>query len=235
MRAYAALAGLVATLVLAGFAVAVALDVPLLGGETADLGGAGPGSAALSFGLLSADVVLPVPSSALMLANGALFGLLAGAAISVAASAVSAGLGWLIGYGGDAALRRVAGGPGAERAARLLARHGVVAIVLTRPVPVLAETVSVMAGAVGMRPGRAVGAAALGSVPPAVVYAAAGSAAAGSASLAVVFGGVVLLAALGLLTQAALSRRGRRPPRPPGSHPAGDPAGTASTGAPRSR
>jgi len=54
---------------LALFGLAHALDAPVLSDESPDLGRAGAGAAAAGFALLAGDVVLPVPSSAVMVAN----------------------------------------------------------------------------------------------------------------------------------------------------------------------
>lgn len=193
MRAYAAVAAGISLLLLATFGLANLLEVPVLSDESLDLGPAGAGAAALSLCLLAGDVLLPVPSSAVMLGNGALFGPVGGAALSIAGGVGAASLGFVIGRRGHRLLHRVVPEDQQLRAAATLRRHGVVAIVVTRPIPVLAETVSILAGTVGMPPGRAILAGAVGTVPPAVAYALAGAIAAGFSSLAVVFGGVLTL------------------------------------------
>ena len=77
---------------------------------------------------------------------------------------------------------------------------------LSRPAPVLAETVSVVAGAAHMRWPHLLGAAALGALPETVLYALAGSVAASFGSASLVFVAIVPLA---LATWVVLARRDR--------------------------
>jgi membrane protein DedA with SNARE-associated domain len=72
-------------------------------------------------------------------------------------------------------LERLAGPDQQARAIALLDRFGVWAIILTRPVPVLAETVAIMSGTGRLAWWQAACAGALGSLLPAVGYAAVGA------------------------------------------------------------
>jgi uncharacterized membrane protein YdjX (TVP38/TMEM64 family) len=183
------------------FGLVQLLGVPVLSDDSPDLGQAGAGAAAASFALLVVDVVLPVPSSGVMVANGTLFGPVGGAALSVAGSQTAALIGYAIGRRGGALLERLVPSPERMQAAAAIERRGGLALVLTRPVPIVAETVMILAG-VARLPLRTVAlAAALGSLPPAVAYSLAGSLAARFAESALVFAGVVLLAALLWLAQ----------------------------------
>ena len=65
-----------------------------------------------------------------------------------------------------------------ERADFLLRRWGGLAIIVTRPVPVLAETTAIIAGSTTMSWRMASISAVAGSLPPALVYAVAGAKAA---------------------------------------------------------
>jgi uncharacterized membrane protein YdjX (TVP38/TMEM64 family) len=190
------LAAAIATALLVLFAVALALDVPVLTDERPSLGAAGPAAALASVGLLVADVVLPVPSSGVMLANGAIFGMVPGALLSLAGSVGAACFGWWLGRRGERAFGWLADESGRSRAARMLDRRGVVAIALSRPVPVLAETLSILAGATGMPLPRLLASALLGSVPPAIGYGLAGAAASGAHAGAYVFTAVIALSAI---------------------------------------
>ncbi|HEU0132143.1 MAG TPA: VTT domain-containing protein [Mycobacteriales bacterium] len=200
--------GVVAVL-LAVFLAAAALGLPVL----ADPGPAlrslpAPAGAAAALALLTADVALPVPSSLVMVALGALYGAVPGAALSVAGGALMGLAGGLLGRRGGPVLDRVAGRD-RDRVLRLVARWGVAAVVVTRPVPLLAESVVLVAGAARMPLWRLVLGAAAGTLPVAVVYALAGAygrrADAGAAFVA-----LVLLALLALATGGrARSPRGR--------------------------
>lgn len=194
LKPYAwAAVGVVAVL-LALLGIAEALDVPLFSEESPDLGDAGPAAAAAAFALLTVDVLLPVPSSALMLLDGALFGPVGGALLSLAGSEAAALLGWMIGRRGGRLLDRAVSPAARERAGAFVDERGPLAIVVTRPIPVIAEATAILAGAAGMPLGRLALAAAIGSLPPAVAYAIAGAYASSFDVGLVVLAGVLALA-----------------------------------------
>jgi membrane protein DedA with SNARE-associated domain len=80
-----------------------------------------------------------------------------------------------------------------ERADQLLERWGMLAIILTRPIPLLAETVAIMAGASRMGWGRTALAALAGSLPPALLYALTGASAGRFQSSTLMFLFVILI------------------------------------------
>jgi uncharacterized membrane protein YdjX (TVP38/TMEM64 family) len=201
VRGYAVAACVLASAMLALFGLAQALDVPLLADESPDIGRANAGAAATSFALLALDVVLPVPSSAVMVANGALFGWPAGAALSLSASIAAALLGGVIGRRGGPLLQRLVAPAPRARVMRAIEQHGALVIVVTRPVPIVAETAAILAGAAGMPLGRLAAAAAIGALPPAVAYALAGAVASSLGSATIVLACVLVLAALVWVTE----------------------------------
>lgn len=203
----ALLAGLaVAVLAVAGLGLAEVLDVGVLVDPEATMAASGP-AALLGVALLVADVALPVPSSLVMVAHGALFGVVAGAVLNLVGRTGSALAGVLLGRG----LRRSRDGEDGGRGARLVERWGLAAVILTRPVPVLAESTVVAAGALGLPVPAVVAAAALGAVPEAVVYALAGAAAISSTGAAVIFAAVVALSAAVAVGGTVAARRRCRP------------------------
>jgi uncharacterized membrane protein YdjX (TVP38/TMEM64 family) len=188
------------------FAVVEALGVEPLSDPKPLLDAGGVLAAVAGIGLLVADVFLPVPSSGVMLAHGALFGILVGAALSLVGSVGAFSLGFALGRRGERAMERLVAEEERSRADRLLRRWGVLAIVVTRPVPILAETTAFMAGASPLSWRTAVVAALVGSLPAAVLYAVAGALAASFATGAVVFAVVILL---GLVVVAVSRKSGR--------------------------
>nr|MDQ3823315.1 VTT domain-containing protein [Actinomycetota bacterium] len=95
------------------------------------------------------------------------------------------------------------GGPLFERAVpswerahatSLVERWGAVAIIVSRPVPILAETTTILAGASGLRRRVALAAAFVGSLPEAVAYGLVGAAAASAANGALVWLGFLVVA-----------------------------------------
>lgn len=107
LRARQALAlGLgVAAVALVGLALAEAFDVALLVDPVEAIEATGL-AAWVGVGLLVADIVLPVPSSVVMLAHGALFGVIPGAALSLIGRTGNAVVGVLIGRGAGNLLSR---------------------------------------------------------------------------------------------------------------------------------
>ena len=194
MKYYALAALVIGTLLLALFGLAQLLEVPLLSEESPELGGAGVGAGGASFALLAGDVVLPVPSSALMILNGSLFGPAGGTMLSLAGSEAAALLGFAIGRRGGPVLARFASPAAREQVTQMMARRGALAIVVTRPVPVIAETATILAGAAGMPFAPFAIAAALGSLPPSLAYALAGAYSARFDATVAVLAGVLLLA-----------------------------------------
>lgn len=158
------------------FLAVEALGVPLLNDPTPWMKHGGVLAAVVGVGLLVADVVLPVPSSLVMVGHGALFGVAGGTLISLIGSLGAAMFGFGIGRRGGRLLERVVTPGERERADYLVKRWGALAIIVTRPVPLLAETVAIMAGASSMGWGRAAMAAVAGSLPPALFYALSGAA-----------------------------------------------------------
>jgi uncharacterized membrane protein YdjX (TVP38/TMEM64 family) len=183
-----AIAALLLVMFLAASGSRLALEDP-----AALLQGARGPAAVAGVLLLIADVFLPVPSSLVMVANGALFGVIGGTLLSLVGSTASALTAFAIGRAGNGAIRRLVTPGEHERAGALLERWGVVAIAATRPVPILAETVAILAGSSPVTWKQAALAAAAGSIVPAAVYAWAGTQAGHVASHAVIFGGVLLM------------------------------------------
>ena len=209
-RTYPLLAGALVVVLLGAFGIATALQVPLFTDPVPVLQSAGPLAGALGVALLVADVLVPVPASLVMTAHGAMLGPLVGAGLSLLGGTGATLVAVWAGRRGQVLVQRVASEEHRARAERLVARYGVVGVVATRPVPVLAETVAAVAGTAGMSLRRAVLAGALGNAVPAALYALAGSAAVDAVGGTVVFLGVLALAGvmwLALLVMASGSAR----------------------------
>lgn len=178
----------------ATLALVEALQVPFLLDPTPWLGRPTLAAAAVSVALLAADVILPVPSSLVMVANGALFGIAGGAAVSLTGGLLAFLLGFVLGRRGGPLVERAFKRSEVDRADRMLRRWGAVVIALSRPLPLLAETVSVVAGASSLAARRAAAAAAAGLLPVALIYAVAGSVATTFNRSAAVSAGVMAVA-----------------------------------------
>jgi uncharacterized membrane protein YdjX (TVP38/TMEM64 family) len=215
MKRYLLVMGGVIAFFLSLFFLVEALGIPLLVEPTPWLSRGGVPAATLGVGLLVADVLLPVPSSLVMVAHGALFGVAGGTLLSLFGSTGASLFGFWIGRRGGRLLGRLMTPSERERADYLLKRWGAMAIIVTRPVPLLAETVAIMAGASKMSWGSAALAALAGSLPPALLYALTGASVADFQSGALVFVLVLLVAGLfwtfGRAVEPYLASRRARP------------------------
>lgn len=199
---------------LALFFIVEALGVPLLADPTPWMRHGGILAAILGVSLLIADVLLPVPSSLVMVAHGALFGVVTGTFLSLLGSMGAALFGFAIGRRGGTLLARILTAEERARADQMLARWGALAVVVTRPIPLLAETVAIMAGASRLGWGRMALAAFIGSLAPALLYALTGAAVANFQSTSLMFGVVLLVTGsfwlVGRLLEPYLNARKRR-------------------------
>ena len=169
------------------FFVVEALGVQLLTDPTPWMRHGGVLAAVLGVSLLIADVLLPVPSSLVMVAHGALFGVVIGTLLSLLGSVGAALFGFAIGRRGGRLLERIVTPEERARADKMLARWGALAIVITRPVPILAETVAIMTGTSSIGWARMALASFAGSLPPALLYALTGAAYANFQSFVLMF------------------------------------------------
>src|SRR5207244_3669497 len=114
---------------------------------TAWIGRAGAGSALTVVTLLAVDLFLPIPSSIVMVLSGAAFDVLWGSALSLVGSVGGEWLGFeLVRRYGRRAPRTIVGDDELDRLGRVFAKHGAAAIAVTRALPVVMETMSVVAG-----------------------------------------------------------------------------------------
>jgi uncharacterized membrane protein YdjX (TVP38/TMEM64 family) len=195
LKWYPVVAATVLASFLALFLIARAWDVSVLTDPTPQLRQAGAPAAFLGVGLLLVDAALPVPSTLVMIAHGAAFGVALGTLLSVIGSTGAALIGFGLGRRGGPLLDRFISPRERASADRLLERWGVLAIVITRPVPLLAETVAVLAGASSLGLGRVTLAALAGTLPAAAIYSLTGAAVAGFENRALVFVAAVAVAA----------------------------------------
>lgn len=194
MRRYLVIVAATMAFFLLLFFAVEALGFELLTDPTPWMRHGGVLAAALGVSLLIADVLLPVPSSLVMVAHGALFGVLIGTLLSLLGSMGAALFGFAIGRRGGRLLERIVTPEERARADRMVARWGAVAVVVTRPIPILAETVAIMTGASSVGWLRMALASFAGSLPPALLYALTGAAYANFQSVVLMFAATLLIA-----------------------------------------
>jgi membrane protein DedA with SNARE-associated domain len=167
MKKISLIAGFVAALFLLSFGICLAMGWFTPEWTRDQLEGLSVGACILAvIGLLLADLILPVPSTVVLSVAGMLIDW------RVAAAAGFAGmmLGNLIGYGacrlaGQKAFVRFVSEGEAKRFSNWLDRWGPVTLIVSRPVPMMAEVLSCLAGLGRMGFARFLGALTVGTIP----------------------------------------------------------------------
>ena len=144
--------------------------------------------------LLATDILVPVPSSLTSTAAGFFLGLAGGTATSLAGMTVSCVVGyWLGARFGRPVANRLVGEQELARLEKLSQRFGDWVIVVTRPVPVLAEASALFAGISGMPMHQFLLLSTLSNLGISAVYAAVGAFSATVNSFLFAFGGSILV------------------------------------------
>lgn len=125
--------------------------------------------------LLIFDFFLPVPSSLVMIYNGMLFGPFWGAILSLIGGLGASFTGYYAGKSGKKFLLRFIPQVEIERSERFFSKWGLPVIAITRPVPLLSEAGSVVAGMSGVTKTNMLGYSLLGLVPSSIIYAITGA------------------------------------------------------------
>jgi uncharacterized membrane protein YdjX (TVP38/TMEM64 family) len=135
-------------------------------------------AAALIVAALTLDVFLPVPNGVTNTLAGAAFGFALGTFVIWLGLMGGSTAGYALGrWGARPLAARLLGADDLERAHRIAERAGPVALIASRPVPILCEMTPIAAGIAGMAFGHFLFAVALGNLGVGVVYAAIGAAA----------------------------------------------------------
>jgi uncharacterized membrane protein YdjX (TVP38/TMEM64 family) len=150
------------------------------------------------FALLALDVFLPVPSSIVATGAGVILGFAEGTAIVWGGMMAGCVIGYGTGIGAAATARWIVGQDNLVRAEALMRRYGELALVLCRPVPVLAEASVVFAGIVRTPFVRFAALTAISNLGIALGYAAFGAFSMRLDSFLVAFVGALLLPGIAL-------------------------------------
>lgn len=173
---------IILTLIVASLVIATKLLVENVLGISLDaaastwLSDPGVSGAILIVALLALDVFFPIPSSLVMVLSGAAFGVLAGAALALVGSIAGEWLGFeLVRRYGRRMSGRMMTDAELDRFQRFFAAHGVAAVIVTRPLPIVMEAMSIVAGLSGMKRSAFLTASLVGTAPIVLVYAYAGA------------------------------------------------------------
>ncbi len=154
-------------------------------------------TASILGGLLALDIVLPIPSSLVSTAAGALLGFPGALAVSTLGMTLACLAGYYLGLQTPA--ERALGERDLERAREFRDRYGDWALILSRPIPVLAEASVFLAGLVRAPLRRMLTITALANFGISAVYAATGAYASGQESFLLAFAGAIALPGLAML------------------------------------
>lgn len=184
------------SIILAGLLALVIILPFLLWGETAeawvDRFLSNPSSlwllAAAIFLLLASDIALPIPSSVVATASGAFLGIGLGTLVSAGGMTAGVLAGLLIGRQyGQSACRAFVGAKEYDRLEHYVRSHGMLILVLMRPVPVLAEASVISAASLGVEMKSAISYTTLANLGLAFAYACLGAWAADRGTFILVF------------------------------------------------
>ena len=196
MKHYLLVTGFIGLLFLVPFLVVELLQPDLMANLAGRMDTPSLAVALIGICLLIVDVLLPMPSSLIMIANGALFGIVAGTTLSLIGCLGAALFGFWLGGHGKSLLSLFVPLEEQRRADELLANWGWLAIIITRPFPLLAETTVIMAGASTMTWQTLLLASLAGSLPIALLYALTGATAMGFDSLTLAFSLALVMAGI---------------------------------------
>ena len=110
-----------------------------------------------------------------MIGNGALFGVLPAPRCRWSAASAPRPSGFFVGRRSERLIERLVSPAEKAHADALLARWGALAIVVTRPIPLLAETTAILAGGSPLGWPRLLAASAAGTFPSCLLYALTGA------------------------------------------------------------
>jgi uncharacterized membrane protein YdjX (TVP38/TMEM64 family) len=133
--------------------------------------------------LLIVDVFLPLPSSLIMIGMGTVLGWFWGAFWSFIGGLGASTLAFVLGKFGHKWVAQFIGSAEAERAKKFIEKWGGLAIILSRPIPLLAESVGILVGTNGMGWFTMLRASFLGLFPICLLYAYTGAYAADADNL----------------------------------------------------
>lgn len=159
--------------------------------------------------LLASDILLPVPSSIVSIAAGFLLGFTNGMIVSF----LGMTLGCVIGYGlgkGSAKTMKWLDAESRMRMEQFFQRYGKWAIIMARPVPVLAEASTFFAGISRMTLSSFLFVSALSNLGISLVYAAVGAWSFSVNSILFAFTAAVIIPGIGLLAENIYRNHGSR-------------------------
>ena len=129
----------------------------------------------LSFVFLVADILLPTPSSLIMILNGKMLGPAGGALLSLAASMIASAIGFYIGQKTAKGFNRFFSAKEIKLGNELFEKYGILSIAVSKGIPILSEAVSFLSGNTSIPFKKFLFYSLLGNLPVSIIYAYVGS------------------------------------------------------------
>ena len=170
MKKYLLITSIIFTILIALFLIAELLEIPYLA-DSSFAETAGWHICWIGVLLLGIDVLVPVPSSLVMITLGYTHGIFMGAVWSFLGVMTAAVFGFSLGRSAQRLVGNFVTDNERRQANSFIDRWGMVGIIVTRPMPLLAETIVLIAGTTGFTWKRLLIASALGNAPIALLYA----------------------------------------------------------------
>lgn len=162
---------------------------------------------ALSFIFLVADIVLPIPSSLVMILNGKMLGFAGGAILSLTASMLSSSIGFYLGRTATNGFNRFFSAKEIRLGNSMFDKYGDLSIAVSKGIPVLSEAVSFLSGTTSISFKRFFIYSFSGHLPVALIYAFVGSYASSLNSYLVSGGVIVVTVCLFFIFRIVIGRR----------------------------
>ncbi len=102
--------------------------------------------ALLSFSILTSDIILPIPSSLVMILNGKVLGVVAGTFISLLSGVFSSCIGFFLGRKTNPLLNKLFTTKEKEISDTLFQKFGNMAITISKALPIISEAISFVSG-----------------------------------------------------------------------------------------
>ena len=129
----------------------------------------------LSFSVLTSDIVLPIPSSLVMILNGKVLGVFWGTLISLISGVLSSSFGFYFGRKTNPFLDKLFTNKDKDTSNKLFQKFGNTAIIISKALPIISEAISFVSGTTSMRFNTFLCYSIVGHVIVSLIYACVGS------------------------------------------------------------
>lgn len=100
----------------------------------------------LSFIILTSDIILPVPSSLVMILNGKVLGVISGTIVSLTSGVISSSIGFYLGRKSNPFINKLFNKNDQQISHDLIKNFGNITITISKALPIISEAVSIVSG-----------------------------------------------------------------------------------------